>query len=45
MKPSPVTRLEARAFKIPTDGPESDGTIAWDASTLVVVEIDALGVV
>ncbi|WP_028229902.1 enolase C-terminal domain-like protein [Paraburkholderia mimosarum] len=43
MKPSPVTRLEARAFKIPTDGPESDGTIAWDATTLVVVEIDALG--
>ncbi len=28
-----------RAFTIPTDKPEADGTIAWDSTTLVVVEI------
>lgn len=43
MKPSPVTRLAAQAYTIPTDAPEADGTIAWSATTLVVVEIDAFG--
>jgi L-alanine-DL-glutamate epimerase-like enolase superfamily enzyme len=32
-----IERLEAEAFRIPTDAPEADGTIAWDATTLVVV--------
>ena len=31
----------ARAFTIPTDAPEADGTIAWNATTLVVVELRA----
>lgn len=26
-------------YKIPTDAPESDGTLAWDATTVVVVEV------
>ena len=32
--------LTVSAFKVPTDAPESDGTFAWDATTLVVVEAD-----
>ncbi len=30
--------LRASAYRIPTDFPESDGTIEWKATTLVVVE-------
>ena len=33
-----VERLSARAFTVPTDAPEADGTAAWDATTIVVVE-------
>ena len=33
----PVDRLEAHAFTIPTDAPESDGTLRWDSTTLVLV--------
>jgi L-alanine-DL-glutamate epimerase-like enolase superfamily enzyme len=38
-----VERLEATAQTIPTDGPESDGTLAWDSTTIVVVEAHADG--
>jgi L-alanine-DL-glutamate epimerase-like enolase superfamily enzyme len=38
-----IGRVTARAFRIPTDAPEADGTIAWDATTLVVAEIEAGG--
>jgi L-alanine-DL-glutamate epimerase-like enolase superfamily enzyme len=38
-----VTSLHARAFTVPTDGPESDGTLEWDSTTLVVVEAEAGG--
>jgi len=40
----PVT---ATAYTVPTDQPEADGTIAWDSTTMVVVEAraaDAVGV-
>jgi L-alanine-DL-glutamate epimerase-like enolase superfamily enzyme len=33
--------LHAAAYRIPTDSPEADGTFRWDATTLVVVEIEA----
>ena len=33
-------RLEVDAFTIPTDEPESDGTAAWDSTTIVVVRAD-----
>lgn len=36
---APLERVEARAFRIPTDKPEADGTFAWDSTTLVVVEV------
>lgn len=35
----PIARCRPAAFRIPTDAPESDGTLAWDTTTLVVVEI------
>ena len=40
---APVESIRARAYKIPTDKPEADGTFAWDATTLVVAEIVAAG--
>jgi len=40
----PVERVAVSAYRIPTDRqPESDGTAIWNATTLVVVEIDAGG--
>ena len=38
-----VDRIGARAYRIPTDAPEADGTFAWDSTTLVLVEIEAGG--
>jgi L-alanine-DL-glutamate epimerase-like enolase superfamily enzyme len=40
---APIKGLRARAYRIPTDGPEADGTFAWDATTLVAVDIEAGG--
>ena len=36
----PIRKVSARAFTIPTDKPEADGTIAWNSTTLVVVQIE-----
>lgn len=36
-----VSRLRVGAYTVATDAPESDGTIAWDATTIVVVEASA----
>jgi L-alanine-DL-glutamate epimerase-like enolase superfamily enzyme len=36
-----VERVRARVFEIPTDAPEADGTLAWDATTLVLAEATA----
>jgi L-alanine-DL-glutamate epimerase-like enolase superfamily enzyme len=41
--PAPVEDLAATAYTIPTDRPESDGTLAWDSTTIVVVEATAGG--
>ena len=35
----PIGKVRARAFTIPTDKPEADGTIAWNSTTLIVVEV------
>ncbi len=40
-----IQRLEATAYTVPTDAPEGDGTLAWDSTTVVVVEVEADGVV
>ena len=38
-----IERIEVSAYTIPTDLPEGDGTISWDATTLVVIEATAGG--
>jgi L-alanine-DL-glutamate epimerase-like enolase superfamily enzyme len=40
---APVERVRVEVFTIPTELPESDGTIEWDSTTMVLVEIDAGG--
>ncbi|HEY8314648.1 MAG TPA: enolase C-terminal domain-like protein [Candidatus Baltobacteraceae bacterium] len=39
-----IEALRVQAYRIPTSTPESDGTLQWDATTMVYVEIDAGGV-
>ncbi len=38
-----IARIDCAAFTIPTDAPESDGTIEWDRTTLITVEVEAGG--
>lgn len=38
-----IEKVEAAAYEIPTDAPESDGTLEWDSTTLVVVQAHAGG--
>lgn len=39
-----IKDLKVSAYTIPTeDGPESDGTIEWNSTTMVLVEIEAGG--
>ncbi len=44
MSGAAIERVGATAFTVPTDQPESDGTMEWDSTTIVVVEVDAGGV-
>jgi L-alanine-DL-glutamate epimerase-like enolase superfamily enzyme len=37
----PIDRLEVAAYTIPTDQPESDGTFAWNSTTMIVVTVGA----
>ncbi|RKR03452.1 L-alanine-DL-glutamate epimerase-like enolase superfamily enzyme [Kushneria sinocarnis] len=39
----PVEDVAVSAYTIPTDEPESDGTLAWDSTTMVLVELTAGG--
>ncbi len=43
MAAAPVERLDVHAYTIPTDEPESDGTLEWDSTTIVLVEARAGG--
>ncbi len=36
-----ITGLEVSAYRVPTEGPESDGTLSWNSTTLVLVEMRA----
>ncbi|HEX6938235.1 MAG TPA: enolase C-terminal domain-like protein [Longimicrobiales bacterium] len=38
-----IERLEVSAYTVPTDFPEADGTLAWNATTIVLVEVHAAG--
>jgi L-alanine-DL-glutamate epimerase-like enolase superfamily enzyme len=40
---APVEAVAARAYTVPTDRPESDGTLEWDSTTIVVIEVEAGG--
>lgn len=37
----PIGEVRASAFKIPIHRPEADGTIAWNSTTLIVVQVSA----
>ena len=39
----PVEDLRVSAYVIPTATPESDGTLEWDSTTLVLVELEGGG--
>jgi L-alanine-DL-glutamate epimerase-like enolase superfamily enzyme len=38
-----IKDLKVSAYTIPTETPESDGTIKWNSTTLILVEIEAGG--
>jgi L-alanine-DL-glutamate epimerase-like enolase superfamily enzyme len=38
-----VKGLTCAAYEVPTDAPESDGTLEWDSTTIVVVEVEGGG--
>ena len=38
-----VEAVEVGAYTVPTDAPEADGTLSWDATTIVVVHAHAAG--
>src|SRR5512146_3155883 len=40
---APITGAAVSSYTIPTDAPESDGTLAWDSTTMVVVQLQAAG--
>jgi len=40
---APIDAISASAYTIPTDAPESDGTLEWSSTTLVLVEARAAG--
>jgi L-alanine-DL-glutamate epimerase-like enolase superfamily enzyme len=39
----PVRSVRAAAYRIPLPEPRSDGTLTWDATTVVVVTVEAAG--
>jgi L-alanine-DL-glutamate epimerase-like enolase superfamily enzyme len=39
-----VEALQVSAYTIPTESPESDGTIKWNSTTLVLVQVEAAGI-
>lgn len=38
-----IASIEAAAYTVPTDSPESDGTLKWDSTTMVCVFVEAAG--
>jgi L-alanine-DL-glutamate epimerase-like enolase superfamily enzyme len=38
-----LARVQVTVYRIPTDRPESDGTLEWSATTMVLVELEAAG--
>lgn len=40
---APIDHVSARAYRIPTDQPESDGTLEWSSTTLVIAYVGGGG--
>lgn len=40
---TPIERVQARAYTVPTDSPEADGTLSWNSTTMVVVNVEGGG--
>ena len=40
---APIQSIRARAYTVPTDKPEADGTFSWTSTTLIVVHAEAGG--
>lgn len=38
-----IDRIEVSSYRVPTDAPESDGTLEWDHTTIVIVTARAAG--
>ena len=38
-----IEKVEVSAYTVPTDSPESDGTLRWDSTTMVLVEVTGGG--
>jgi L-alanine-DL-glutamate epimerase-like enolase superfamily enzyme len=36
-----IDGIDVAAYTVPTDAPESDGTLAWDATTIIVAHVHA----
>ena len=43
MKETPIEATDVATYVVPTDRPESDGTIEWESTTIIVVEVVAGG--
>lgn len=43
LKSAAIRDLNVYAYKIPADSPESDGTLKWDSTTMVLVSLKAGG--
>ena len=41
---APIAALDVSVYRIPTAAPESDGTLEWDSTTLVLVQLEAAGI-
>ena len=44
VKETPIEATGVATYAVPTDRPESDGTIEWDSTTIILVEVMACGV-
>ena len=40
---APIDAVDVAAYTVPTDAPESDGTLQWQATTLVLARVRAAG--
>jgi L-alanine-DL-glutamate epimerase-like enolase superfamily enzyme len=38
-----ISEVKCRAFRVPTDQPEADGTLTWSSTTIILVEVVAGG--